>query len=102
VNVQCNNQTTSPHSCAVVAEATSSGPVFSSASTTNPVTGLQPGASQSFTFTASQPGQYRMALPGTRSRGCRNVGQIRRYELRQPVIDDVTWRQQTGRGPIRG
>jgi hypothetical protein len=43
VNVQCNNQTTSPHSCGVVAEGTSSGPVFSSASTTNPVTGLQPG-----------------------------------------------------------
>ena len=43
VNVQCNNQTTSPHSCAVVAEATSTGPAFSGGSTTNPTTGLQPG-----------------------------------------------------------
>ena len=71
VNVQCNNQTTSPHSCAVVAEATSTGPAFSGGSTTNPTTGLQPGASQSFAFMAGMAGQYRIAclVPGHEDAG---------------------------------
>jgi uncharacterized cupredoxin-like copper-binding protein len=71
VNVQCNNQTTSPHSCAVVADSTSTTPVFSGGSTTNPTTGLQPGASQSFTFMAGTAGQYRIAclVPGHEDAG---------------------------------
>ena len=71
VNVECHNQTTSPHSCAVVPDATSTSPVFSGGSTTNPTTGLQPGASQSFTFMAGQAGQYRIAclVPGHEDAG---------------------------------
>jgi sulfocyanin len=71
VTMQCNNKATVPHSCAVVASQSSTSPAFSGAQTKNPTTGLQPGDSQSFTFTADQTGQYRIVclVPGHEDAG---------------------------------
>jgi plastocyanin len=60
VTMKCNNKATVPHSCAVVENASSTSTAFSGAQTSNPTAGLQPGDSQSFSFTASQTGQYRI------------------------------------------
>lgn len=66
VTVQCSNKTSIPHSCAILQSTSATTPVFSGAATADPTSGLQPGSSQSFTFTASQTGQFVIAclVPG--------------------------------------
>jgi plastocyanin len=71
VTAQCTNKTTVPHSCAVVENATATSPAFSGATTKDPVTGLQPGDSESFTFTTDRTGQFRIVclVPGHEDAG---------------------------------
>jgi sulfocyanin len=71
VTVDCNNKATIAHSCAIVQGKTSTTVAFSGASTTNPTQGIQPGTSQSFTFTASTAGQYNIVclVPGHEAAG---------------------------------
>jgi uncharacterized cupredoxin-like copper-binding protein len=71
VTAQCTNKTTVPHSCAVVENATATSPAFSGATTKDPVTGLQPGDSESFTFTPDRTGQFRIVclVPGHEDAG---------------------------------
>ncbi len=61
ITVQCQNHGTVPNSCAVVKDDRSTAPLDPSWSTPNPQTGLDPGASASFTFTPTEPGSYRIA-----------------------------------------
>jgi plastocyanin len=65
VTMKCNNKATVAHSCVVV-EGQETNPAFTGAQTTNPTVGVQPGDSQSFTFTANHTGQYRIVclVPG--------------------------------------
>lgn len=71
VNVHCSNQTSIPHSCAVVADANSTSPVFPGAASPNPDSGLSRGQSAIFSFTATNPGHYRIVclVPGHESDG---------------------------------
>jgi Sulfocyanin (SoxE) domain len=71
VTAQCTNKTTVPHSCAVVENATATSPAFSGATTKDPVTGLQPGESESFTFSPDRTGQFRIVclVPGHEDAG---------------------------------
>lgn len=71
VTMDCDNKSTIPHSCAVVQGASSTTPEFTGAETTNPLTGLQPGSSANFTFTASTTGNYRIGclVPGHMAAG---------------------------------
>jgi hypothetical protein len=67
VTVKCTNGSTSvSHSCAIVESAGSTTPAFAGAETPNPLTGLAPGASASFTFTPTKTGTYRIdcLVPG--------------------------------------
>ena len=61
VTVQCENHSTVPNSCAVVAGKGDTQPLEPGWSTPNPKTGLDPGHSASFVFTPSKPGSYRIA-----------------------------------------
>jgi uncharacterized cupredoxin-like copper-binding protein len=71
VTAQCTNKTNVPHSCVVVENSTATSPAFSGATTKDPVGGLQPGDSESFTFTADRTGQFRIAclVPGHEAAG---------------------------------
>jgi FtsP/CotA-like multicopper oxidase with cupredoxin domain len=71
VSITCHNAGTIPHSCAVVEGASSATPAFSGAETPDPVVGMGPGATQSFSFSASTPGNYRIAclVPGHEDAG---------------------------------
>jgi plastocyanin len=71
VTAQCTNKTNVPHSCAVVENATATSPAFSGAATKDPVGGLQPGDSETFTFTADRTGQFRIVclVPGHEDAG---------------------------------
>lgn len=60
LTVQCSNRGTVRNSCAVVKDR-SSGPVDPAWATPEPLTGLAPGASASFSFTPTSPGSYRIA-----------------------------------------
>jgi plastocyanin len=65
VTVDFSNQGSINHSAAVVT-ASGTTPVFTGASTPDPMVGTDPGQAASFTFTASQVGSYRVAclIPG--------------------------------------
>ena len=67
VTVECKNESTAvPHSCAIVKSAGATTPAFPGAEAPNPTTGLSPGQSASFTFTAGAVGTYRIdcLVPG--------------------------------------
>ena len=67
ITVRCkNDSTTLPHSCAIVNSAGSTTPAFLGSAIPNPTTGLAPGASATFTFTATAAGTYRIdcLVPG--------------------------------------
>lgn len=58
VTVHCHNDTTLPHTCAIVRNTSSTSPAFAGAATSDPTAGLQPNTSGSFTFTASSAGRF--------------------------------------------
>jgi hypothetical protein len=66
VTVNCGNKGTSFHSCAIVNKGGDQTPAIQGASTPNPTGGFPPGATQTFTFTASSPATYRISclVPG--------------------------------------
>lgn len=70
VDVYCNNQASTPRSCAVVSGATSSAPAFSGAASPDQMAGLPAGEAASFGFVAKTVGSYRLASldPGHRDR----------------------------------
>ena len=59
--VQCENRSTVPNSCAVVAGKGDVQPLHAGWSTPDPVHGLAPGESATFVFTPANPGSYRIA-----------------------------------------
>jgi Sulfocyanin (SoxE) domain len=61
VTVQCENRSTVPNSCAVVAGKSDVQPLEQAWSTPDPVQGLAPGQSASFVFTPATTGSYRIA-----------------------------------------
>jgi len=61
VDVYCNNQTSTPQSCAFVSGAGSTTPAFAGAASPDPVVGLRPGTSWFFAFTPKTVGSYRLA-----------------------------------------
>ena len=71
VTIQCQNRGTVPNSCAVVADSKATTPLEPGWSTPDPVHGIQPGASASFSFSASAAGRYRIAslVPGAEASG---------------------------------
>ena len=71
VNFDCHNGGSIFHSCAIVSDASSQAPVFPGAEVANPLAGLNPGQTGSFTFTASTVGSYRVVclVPGHEASG---------------------------------
>ena len=71
VTVQCQNRGTVPNSCAVVSDSHATAPVEPGWSTPDPVRGIQPGGSASFSFTPAAAGSYRIAslVPGAEASG---------------------------------
>ncbi len=61
VTVQCLNKSTVPNSCAVVDGPAAVEPLQPGWSTPDPVRGLDPGQSASFTFAPADAGTYRIA-----------------------------------------
>ena len=61
VTVQCENHSTVPNSCAVVAGKGDTQPLEPGWSTPEPAKGLAPGGSAAFVFTPTKPGSYRIA-----------------------------------------
>lgn len=61
VTVTCGNNGTGNHSCAIVKKAGDQTSAFPGANTPDPVHGFPPGASQTFTFTATSPAKYRIS-----------------------------------------
>lgn len=62
VTVRCKNTSMlANQSCAIAQNSLSTGPAFPGAATPDPLVGLPPGRSASFTFLASRPGVYRIA-----------------------------------------
>jgi len=61
VTVQCENRGTVPNSCAVVSGRSDMKPIEPGWSTPDPVRGLDPGQSASFSFSPANPGSYRIA-----------------------------------------
>jgi Sulfocyanin (SoxE) domain len=66
VKVTCTNKGDMDHSCAVVHGPMTDTPAFRGATIPNPVVGLLPGRSATFSFVASRVGAYRFAclVPG--------------------------------------
>lgn len=66
VTINLKNAGTFPHSAVVTKAWDDVAPVFSGASSPNPLTGLAPGQTQIFAFTASRSGRYTLvcAVPG--------------------------------------
>jgi hypothetical protein len=66
VTIQCVNRSSRRASCAVVPSSQRGGPAIPGASIPHPVTGLDPGARASFTFTTRGMGSYRIVslVPG--------------------------------------
>ncbi len=69
--VMCRNRGLLNHSCAVVADAAASQPLFTGAATPNPGSGLPAGQQATFTFKPEQTGTFRIAclVPGHESAG---------------------------------
>jgi hypothetical protein len=61
LTVQCENRSTIPNSCAVVAGKGDVQPLQPGWSTPDPVHGLDPGQSASFVFTPTKTGSFRIA-----------------------------------------
>jgi hypothetical protein len=61
VTVQCENRSTVPNSCAVVAGKNDVQPLEPGWSTPDPVKGIAPGQSATFVFTPTKTGSYRIA-----------------------------------------
>ena len=61
MTIQCVNHGTVPNSCAVVADGSATAPLQPGWSTSDPRRGLDPGQSESFTFTPTAKGSYRIA-----------------------------------------
>jgi hypothetical protein len=66
VTVDCRNHGSQRASCAVVTGARSATIAFPGASVARPLQGLEPGATETFSFTAGRPGVFRMTslVPG--------------------------------------
>jgi hypothetical protein len=66
VTVRCDNASAMFNSCAVVSGSSASAPAFVGATTLDPVTGLDPGQSATFSFVATRTGSYRLTslVPG--------------------------------------
>ncbi|HEX6548618.1 MAG TPA: sulfocyanin-like copper-binding protein, partial [Candidatus Dormibacteraeota bacterium] len=71
LQVQCENRSTVPNSCAVVSDRRATAPVDAAWSTHNPVRGLPAGDSESFAFSPPAPADYRIAslVPGSEASG---------------------------------
>ena len=61
VVVECTNRGARRASCAVVQGALSTRPAFAGAASPDPITGLGPGASVTFSFVAGRAGTFRIA-----------------------------------------
>jgi hypothetical protein len=61
ITVQCENRSTVPNSCAVVADHSATEPIQGGWSTPDPQRGLDPGRSASFVFSPTKTGSYRIA-----------------------------------------
>jgi hypothetical protein len=66
VTVHCKNAGTLRNSCAIVSGPRATAPAFAGATIADPTVGLGGGASETFSFTASRPGTFRIAslVPG--------------------------------------
>ena len=71
LTVQCENRGTVPNSCAVVGGARDVRPLQAGWSTPDPVHGLRPGSSASFSFAPPTAGVFRIAslVPGAEASG---------------------------------
>jgi hypothetical protein len=71
VTVECSNQASIPHSCAIVDGAQATAPAFPGAASPDPIHGLQPGSSNTFRFVAAKIGSYRIVclVPGHEDAG---------------------------------
>jgi sulfocyanin len=78
VTVNCRNQGSIPHSCSVVSGASSTTPAFPGATSPNPVSGVPPGSTQTFSFTPDRAGTFRIAclVPGHEDAGMWIVFQV--------------------------
>jgi len=61
VTVDCQNRGNGNHSCAIVKKGGDQLPAFDGSSTPDAIHGFAKGGSQTFTFTASNPGTYRIS-----------------------------------------
>ncbi|MGZ4353770.1 MAG: sulfocyanin-like copper-binding protein, partial [Gaiellaceae bacterium] len=61
VVVECTNRGARRSSCAVVKGSLSTRPAFAGASSPDPITGIGPGASATFSFVAARLGTFRIA-----------------------------------------
>ena len=66
VQVKCVNRAGGQHSCDVVAGPMTATPAFAGATSPNPMVGLEPGKTATFSFVAARPGSFRLAslVPG--------------------------------------
>lgn len=66
VRVTCTNKGALPHSCAIVRGPMTVAPAFRGSASPDPIAGLLPGRSATFSFVASRVGAYRIAclVPG--------------------------------------
>lgn len=90
VTVRCINDVASiSHSCAIVRDGgNATAPSFPGASSPHPQTGLRPGSSAQFSFSASRAGAYRIAclVPGHETMGMWDgfeIGSTRRPWIKQ-------------------
>lgn len=71
VDGTCHNESTIlTHSCAIVAQGTTT-LAFPGSAVPHPVTGIKPGSAETFSFVASRPGSYQLVclVPGHRDAG---------------------------------
>ena len=61
ITLQCENRGTVNNSCSVVTDEKATQPLDPAWTTPDPTSGLPPGQSATFTFTPTQPGEYRIA-----------------------------------------
>jgi hypothetical protein len=89
VTIRCRNAgRDGRHSCAVVSGPGSTTSAFPGASSPQPMTGIPPGASARFSFTASRRGVYRLAslVPGQERAGLWDVLEVRRTRVPAVVL----------------
>ena len=71
ITVECHDGASIPHSCAIVSGGDSTTPAFPGAETLQPFSGIAPGQTEAFAFTATTVGTYRLVclVPGHESAG---------------------------------